>query len=426
MIKLNCTFDNKPVTLFYDNFNGWIYDESHKRIDFKDDSRIREIIEQYESDCENYCKCSKNKAKTTYYGKSKDLTRLKIQLGLKCNMKCSYCAQAERNLETVVSNVNDVDKLIKMLKDNDITVSQGIQLWGGEPFVYWKILIKLIPALKQLYPDTGIFMISNGTLLTKQKIDFLKKYDCAITFSHDGPGYYLRGTDPLDNPKLLELWKYAFRTLKFVSINAVLSPANTNLQEMKSFFDQKFKDYDYHLGYEGVMTHVGVINDQLMFNKQTLLQLQKSIFKAITTESWNDYRTLRDESVKILKGFISKKSNDNPLRFRCDMGNSNVMAINMKGDVLSCHDHCTPENFVGRIEDLSKVDLSKHFHNTYENEKCRTCVVLNQCNGTCPQISGLAQQLTCKNEFAYHIAIFQAIIWLVFGYTIESYEVVEN
>lgn len=422
MIKLNCITHNKtPITLFYDNLSDTLLNDKKKLIDLSEDDRIIKILK----DNTNHVKIKRDKQLSqTLYGKVQNLKVLKIQLGLKCNMKCSYCAQSDRQFETISSNERDVPKFIKMIIDNNITVSDCIQFWGGEPFVYWKILVKLIPELRKLYPEITFAMISNGTLLTKEKLDFLSKYNCCITFSHDGPGYHLRGKDPLDDPKILELWKYAYKVLPHVSINAVLSPANNDVQKLKEFFDEKFKNIDYNLGYEGVMTHVGVINDRLMFNQQTLLKLQKSIFKAITTEPWQKYKTLNDSIVHLLRRWIAKTKKKYSKIYRCDMIMPDTVAVNLKGDVLSCHDHCTPENFVGRIEQLDKVDLSKHFHEAINEKGCKDCLVLGMCRGTCPQISGLAHQLTCKNEFAYNIAIFQAVIWLVFGYTIESYEVV--
>src|ERR1017187_2882077 len=74
-------------------------------------------------------------------GKSNDLKTLKIQLGLGCNYSCGYCKQAIHVNASEHSNMKDVTKFIaefdlwcKTPKEDDIR----IELWGGEPFVYFK------------------------------------------------------------------------------------------------------------------------------------------------------------------------------------------------------------------------------------------------------------------------------------------------
>ena len=37
-------------------------------------------------------------------------------------------------------------------------------------------------------------------------------------------------------------------------------------------------------------------------------------------------------------------------------------------------------------------------------------------------MKGIARELTCKNDFAYHMAIFIAVFWLVFGERVVDFE----
>jgi serine O-acetyltransferase len=64
---------------------------------------------------------------------------LKIQMGLACNMGCSYCLQTPHTEEK--SSVADVADFLESLDswwtpiaDENLT----IELWGGEPFLYFK------------------------------------------------------------------------------------------------------------------------------------------------------------------------------------------------------------------------------------------------------------------------------------------------
>jgi uncharacterized protein len=408
-LALYCkTHDSKKEIWIYDNVSNELFDGTGSLIDITSDERLTAYTQ------------AKSQKQTTKYSnsKSKDFWDLRIQLGLKCNMQCKYCAQSDRENEQWVSSPKDIPVFIEKLKTSGIKVHGVIELWGGEPFVYWKTLQKLVPALRELYPEAALAIITNGTLLTEKKIEFCEKYKIDLTFSHDGPGYYLRGKDPLDDPKMVDLWRLAFSKLH-CGINCVLSPANTDIDAIASFFKERLGNI--HLNFEGIMTHVGVQDSELIFTSEQIHTLQKNIFAALTKEGWDKFPALTGKCDQLITSLI-KRRKLNKKAVKCSMNHNDQAAINLRGDFLSCHDHCTEEGFVGTIDAPEKVDLSKHFKPWSEREKCCKCLVLSMCRGACPQIEGLARSLTCKNEFAYNFAVFQAIFWLLFGLTLESYQ----
>ena len=413
-LKLNCrTHDGKAEVWHYDNVTNTIWDGTCAEVDLSKDERLRAYLSGgFQDSAERYAA-----------NKDKQICTLRIQLGLKCNMHCRYCAQEhDKDREGWVSSPKDVPGFVEKLKASGIEVSGAIQLWGGEPFVYWKTLLRLIPELRAMYPKAAICMISNGTLLTEEKINFLAKHGCSLTLSHDAQGYRLRGPDPLDNPQTVDLWRLAVQKLN-ANINCVLSPANTDIDAIAAFFKEKLGDV--RLYFEGVMTHCGVQDKELMFTDEGLLNLQRSVFYALTRENWGKFPALKDQASALLRALAQRKTLS-PKSGKCQMMCRDNMAITRNGDVLSCHDYSNPDAYVGRIEALDKVDISKHFKPWSAREKCRKCLVLGLCRGACPQIEGLARTLTCKNEFAYAFAIFQAVFWLLFGLTLVSFEAVDG
>ena len=409
-IKLNCrTHDGKAETWHYDNVSNIIWDGAGAEIDLAKDERVKAYLQGgFQDSAERYAA-----------NKGKQICTLRIQLGLKCNMHCRYCAQThDKDREGWVSSPKDVPGFIDKLKASGIEVIGSVQLWGGEPFVYWKTLLRLIPALREMYPKAAICMISNGTLLSEEKIEFLRGYGCSLSLSHDAQGYRLRGPDPLDNPETVDLWRLAVKRLN-ANINCVLSPANTDLDAIASFFKEKLGDVRVY--FEGVMTHCGVQERELIFSDVGLPALQRSVFYALTREKWGKFPALKDQASGFLRTLAQRKRLPERAA-KCQMGAVDNMAITMNGDVLSCHDYANPEAYVGRIEALDKVDISRHFKPWSARPKCRKCLVLGLCRGACPQIEGLARTLTCKNEFAYAFAIFQAVFWLLFGVTLLSFE----
>ena len=157
-LKLHCkTHDGKQEDWIYDNVTNEIWNSNGDLVDLSKDERLKPYAMTKQ----------RGKPSPVSNHKSNEIWNLKIQLGLKCNMHCKYCAQTGNEIGASVFTQRDVEPFIKKLVDNKIEVVGSIELWGGEPFVYWKVLQKLIPELRRIYPKASIGMITNGTLLRK-------------------------------------------------------------------------------------------------------------------------------------------------------------------------------------------------------------------------------------------------------------------
>ena len=142
----------------YDNVTNELWREG-ALLDLSKDERVSQ-----------YISCKNHRTQVFSDNKSKDLYDLRIQLGLRCNMHCRYCAQSDRALEKACWGPKDVPAFIAKLKAGNVNVTGVIELWGGEPFVYWKTIKNLVPQLREMYPNVRFAMITNGTLLTEDKI----------------------------------------------------------------------------------------------------------------------------------------------------------------------------------------------------------------------------------------------------------------
>lgn len=119
-------------------------------------------------------------AKDQTLGKSRAPRVLKIQLGLSCNYACSYCSQAFQIADATVSKLADVEHFLTELDGWIAEAPEKIELWGGEPFLYWAKIKRLIPALAQRFPAAQFLVITNGSLLDTEKSDFIARYDICV------------------------------------------------------------------------------------------------------------------------------------------------------------------------------------------------------------------------------------------------------
>lgn len=152
-----------------------------------------------------------------------------------------------------MSTLGDVDAFLANLLDWIEARPEAIELWGGEPFVYWAKIKRLIPALAERFPAVWFLIITNGSLLDREKLDFVAHYNIGIGISHDGLGQTQRGPDPLADPAKRRWIKapLAERPGK-VSFNVVLTRENHNLSKIKAWFENELGP-NVPLFFEGVV-----------------------------------------------------------------------------------------------------------------------------------------------------------------------------
>ena len=163
--------------------------------------------------------------------KTHGVRKLKVSLGFRCNYACAYCGQASQVGREESTDLADVGRFLANLASWWDGGSDGegagtnVQFWGGEPFVYWKKLKPLAKGIKARWPNAELSVITNGSLLDEDKIEWLDRLAFAVAVSHDGPGQALRGPDPFEDPERAAAIRALFARLHpkgKVSFNVVL------------------------------------------------------------------------------------------------------------------------------------------------------------------------------------------------------------
>lgn len=370
-------------------------------------------------------------------GKSNNIRVLKIQLGLSCNYSCEYCSQrfVPNAPET---NPTNVDRFMISLDNWLHSVPKRIEFWGGEPLVYWKTLKPLSEALREKFPQTEFLMITNGSLLDDEKIEWIDKLDISIGISHDGPGQHVRGPDPLDNSKIKEaiLKLFKLRPNK-VSFNSMIHRDNISRQKVQNFFVELLGHENFAIGEGGFIdTYDEGGKSMSLFNEE-----EHYIFRDLTLKEIRENKTdkfnIVDGRIREWYNSIASERSAETLGQKCGMDKEDTIAVDLRGNVLTCQNVSSVStapngrpHLIGHVTNMAAVKLRTSTHWKFR-EECSNCPVLQVCKGSCMFLQKELFKISCDNAYSDHIPFFAAAIemmtgWLPYKIEAQSYELPEE
>jgi uncharacterized protein len=108
-----------------------------------------------------------------------------------CNYDCKYC-YIERPLRKNCSENKamslDTAKLVlkSVLNNSDVSTKAKLNFYGGEPLLNKEIMLFLLKEVTQKRPNIRPQIVTNGSLVTEEIAEILKKYNVFTTVSLDG------------------------------------------------------------------------------------------------------------------------------------------------------------------------------------------------------------------------------------------------
>jgi len=362
--------------------------------------------------------------KDTPLKKSKLIKRLKIQMGLSCNYACDYCSQKfiERPPET---SKKDIDDFMAKINSLEFSEEQGlhIEFWGGEPFVYWKTMKPLAETLKEKFASwkkKPLFsVITNGSILTREICAWLMYMGFSVSISHDGPGQYVRGPDPFDDPEqkkiILEFYEI-MRPLGRISFNPMLNAKNRSRKEIHEWFVNLTGDPTVIHGEGGIVDAYDEDGAGLSLNtKQEHFDYRQLSFNDmyVTDGVQNALNfTIVSSKINAFTQDVMSHKNSNIVPQKCGMDQEDIIAIDMKGNVITCQNvsaaqisHNGESHLGGNITDIEDVEIKTATH-WMKREECPKCPILHLCKGACMFLSGKFWGISCSNAYSDNIPIF--------------------
>ena len=336
---------------------------------------------------------------------------VRIQLGLQCNFNCRYCHQhLDRQLTSKKQSKSSANDIVKLLVDNGIT-SDSFTLWGGEPLVYWKSVQQLIPLLKRYYPYSVISLCTNGSLLTLEKAVFLSKYNVEIAISHDGYSFntYRDDSDPLLNKETIKAIQYYHDSGNKITFNVVITPDNCDILKIREYINSK-TSRAIPINIESIVRCDSETKNIIkQFNSQSVKTLYQSLF-LINTNRTDQFERQFNEISRVVQWIIENRLMESS-QYYCSSSSSRYLAVDMEGNVLTCHDANPITHKIGHVSDIKGINRLSKLTSSLSRPKCTKCPYVIVCRGGCPKTpNGLDHDIACQNLKIYY-SIFFASVW---------------
>lgn len=357
--------------------------------------------------------------------KSAQVATLKIQLGMRCNYGCSYCNQSSTAPDATVTRTADADTFLASLPGWLQGSPARIEFWGGEPLLYFAKLRRLVPALRRKFPAATFSMVTNGSLLDEEILDFIAQWDLQVGVSHDGPGQHLRGPDPFDDPArahwLRELWRRRGGARGRVTFNVVLTPQNADLGATRAWLARRIGDPEVALDTEGI---VSVYDDRTLagpghWSAEDYRRLHQGIVDGFRSGAALRYRSIRLKA----RDFILSLQQRRPARAlgqKCGMDRPDELAVDLQGQVMTCQNTgAQGRHHLGHVARLDAARLATATHWSHR-DSCQHCPVVQLCQGGCMYQQGDHFAQSCENEYHYNLAVLAGVLQELTGLRLEK------
>jgi len=324
---------------------------------------------------------------------------LDMNLSDKCNLKCKACyaadgAGAGPDMSRTKNTIHWFMKQSTGAKRNRIVKKDGkkvmitepvtlrrINIYGGEPLLEWESLKETVEWTSGKYPenDFGFTIVTNMTLLTAEKLDWLFEHKVKISPSIDGnpeAQRIARGTDEsvFDNVKMMLAKRPS-------SCRMTVTPATVHLlaDSIRFLCDE----IGFHTVNSIPAGGVKWTKEQFqIYREQITIATDWYIKRAREGKAYGLYH-IRN-MVQRLKAGVRRRS-------LCSAG-VNRIAVDTSGNLWPCHRFCNPrsntEYRLGTIQEgytsLELVNRIRNFDLRYQfREECSMCPAVLGCHSFC-------------------------------------------
>lgn len=380
----------------------YVFDGNALELYEKDDEYPDETIENF--DCE--VRLEEILIPSNY------LAKVTLNLCNDCNLKCAYCYadHGKYGREASIMSVNTVDKIIQFIVDRGFKSINVVALFGGEPLLNYKVLEYAILKFEEKFEKIYNFEVTtNGTCLTKKRLEFLSNHHVKLVLSIDGPKEItdlLRGNGTYD-----------------AVMKAIKLAKEINYEELEVSATYTKKHHDLGYTYNDIMEFFDKLEivssiSKVSISKDSPLYIDDSIsideYREMVNRELNEIqhgksRILNPYLYRFLSGIIYDIRS---FQFCDDLNLNRSMAFDVDGECYNCFRLWGREEYKLRGELVNSV-LEKN--NKKENfEICKKCWAKYLCKDctvefTLGEIDFPINDGICKTQIMYEICLEEFI-----------------
>lgn len=335
-----------------------------------------------------------------------------------CNLACRYCFVEQHphymTLDTAKAAVDYLLNNLHIKKEKGFIEKDAksfINFFGGEPTLLWdEIIIPLTLYMEEKYPDEiELGITTNGTLLNKEKIDFLYNHNIKPLLSIDGA----KETQDINRPcqngdssfdKIIEIVPYLLEKFPTTTFRSTID---------QNTVSHTFENYIFasYMGFQNIFMipnsrekwsedNINILKSELekiyIFIGQCFSQNKlPPIHMSLINESFEQVLKHDINTLKNIDESIRKRSG-----FRCGFGTSSG-SIGYNGYIYGCQEQDSKNEknifYIGTIFKGIDIGLQSNLLKKYErktqlkceNESlCENCSLRNICSiSNCPSTS---------------------------------------
>jgi uncharacterized protein len=338
---------------------------------------------------------------------------LKVQIGLGCNYSCSYCSQGGQVEDK--SSAADASEFLAGLDGWLTSPPDKIEFWGGEPTLYWHKMERLAPELRRRFQQARMSMVTNGSLLTMARAQWLYDLGFTVAVSHDGPGQSLRGADPFANSEWAETMRAVFKLFgERICFNTVITPMNHDLLEIIMWFEARM-GFEVKVNIEDVVTDYGGAS----WSQAELSAMAASVRGYMSSGLALFFPRLRWSMQQFMESLAIGKPLGGSHQV-CGMDRKDQLAVDLHGNVLTCQNAGAESGHrIGSIHNLDGVRLNTS-RSWAARPNCHECPVVHLCYGSCMFLGDREFKSSCHASYHYNHAILSGIVKLLTGEEVKS------
>jgi uncharacterized protein len=317
------------------------------------------------------------------------ITAVDLDLTVKCNLDCDYCFKEKYNRDMPLKTARDA--LCWLIFASMDAKRLLVNFIGGEPLLRFDLIKELVPFAKrrafQHNKSIHFGITTNGTIMSKQIIDFWKKWGIGFHTSIDGcpvvQDRHRHFKNGAGSSHLLEK-----NLPKILALRPRTTARATVLPDTVKYLAESF-DYLFNLGYRSMAFVPGAFSK---WNTSSISEFREQFGKVMrrTIELFRKGIFIRlkffNEGCEAIAGG-RKPQLGMPA---CGAGRGMVL-IDVNGDIWPCHRWSKKRESGWRLGSIYEPDFNYDARKLINRPKtakelntCRKCKALLICSGGCP------------------------------------------